>query len=225
MANFWDLPKPVREQIYRLHLVQEDPVDLKDFQAACGRNWNSIWPESHRKVPRLLDVCKKTEREAAGIYFGENIFFWKSPQDVYRWKYRLWPRHLLLIRAVTIGGWTNPEHYGGGYNECFRLLSSFRGLKVLTLKVDEQMALESKLQNHPTIKWHNSLGCSSQLQLQVLHFCGLQGLRSLTGFPRVDFPPLTEAGRKRHGDLGAITGGVLDTLVRREVARSPNFRP
>jgi hypothetical protein len=74
MAKFWDLPKPVREQIYRLHLVQEDPVDLKNFDAACGRNWTSIWPESHRKSPRLLEVCKKTEREAAGIYFGENTF-------------------------------------------------------------------------------------------------------------------------------------------------------
>ena len=227
MANFWDLPQPVREQIYRLHLVQQDPVGLKDFDAACRKGWDSIWddPESHRKSPRLLQVCKKTEREAAGIYFGENTFIWKKPHDVYQWKTRLWPRHLRLIRSLTIGGWMDPENYGGGYNECFRLLSTFRGLKVLTLKVDEQTSLEKRLQHHPTIKWHSSLGCSPQLQLQVLHFCGLQGLRSLTNVPCVDFPPLTDEGRKRHGDSGAIVGGVLDTLVRREIARSPDFRP
>lgn len=227
MANFWDLPKSVREQIYRLHLVQEDPVDLNDFNAACRRNGTSIWDYSdpHRRVPRLLQVCKKTEREAAGIYFGENTFIWKRPHEVYQWKYKLWPRHLRLIRALTIGGWTDPENYGGGYNECFRLLSTFRGLKVLTLKMDEQMALEKRLRHHPTIKWHSSLGCSPQLQLQALYFCGLQGLRSLTNFPHVDFPPLTDEGRKRHGDSGAIVGGVIDTIVRREIARPPEFQP
>jgi hypothetical protein len=227
MANFWDLPKSVREQIYRLHLVQEDPVDLNDFNAACRRNGTSIWDYSdpQRRVPRLLQVCKKTEREAAGIYFGENTFIWKRPHEVYQWKYKLWPRHLRLIRALTIGGWTDPENYGGGYNECFRLLSTFRGLKVLTLKMDEQMALEKRLRHHPTIKWHSSLGCSPQLQLQALYFCGLQGLRSLTNFPHVDFPPLTDEGRKRHGDSGAIVGGVIDTIVRREIARPPELQP
>lgn len=227
MANFWDLPKSVREQIYRLHLVQEDPVDLNDFNAACRRNGTSIWDYSdpHRRVPRLLQVCKKTEREAAGIYFGENTFIWKRPHEVYQWKYKLWPRHLRLIRALTIGGWTDPENYGGGYNECFRLLSTFRGLKVLTLRMDEQMALEKRLRHHPTIKWHSSLGCSPQLQLQALYFCGLQGLRSLTNFPHVNFPPLTDEGRKRHGGSGAIVGGVIDTIVRREIARPPEFQP
>ena len=113
MANFWDLPKPVREQIYRPHLVQVELVDLNDFDAACRGNENSIWDYSDplRRVPRLLQVCKKTEREAAGIYFGENTFIWKRPHDVYQWKYKLWPRHLRLIRSLTIGGWTDPENY------------------------------------------------------------------------------------------------------------------
>jgi hypothetical protein len=169
-------------------------------------------------------VCKKIEREAAKIYFGENTFVCEIPDEVRFWKARLYPRHLRLIRALIIEGWTNPEDYGGGYNECFRFLSSFQGLKTLTLKVDEQMALEKKLQHHPTIKWHSSLGCSAQLQLQVLHFCGLPGLRSLTKIPRIDFPPLTEKGRKSDDESGAIVGGVLDNLVRREIAQPPNFR-
>ena len=227
MANFWDLPKPVREQIYRLHLVQEDPVDLVNFEAACGGKLTPIWgdPRTRRANPLLFKVCRKTEREAAAIYFGENTFMLKTPHEVYQWKMRLWPRQLRLIRTLIINGWTNPENYGGDYNERFRFLSSFQGLKLLTLKVDEQMALEERLQQHPTIKWHSSLGYSPQLQLQVLHFCGLRGLRSLTKIPHIEFPPRTDEGRKRHGDSGAIVGGVLDTLVRREIARSPSFQP
>lgn len=227
MANFWNLPKPVREQIYRLHLVQENPVDIISFEAACGGKLSPIWgdPKSRRGTPQLLQLCKKTDREAAGIYFGENTFIWDRPHQVYHWKPRLWPRHLRLIRALIIEGWTSPENYGGGYSECFRFLSSFPGLKVLTLKVDEQTALEKRLRHHPTIKWHCSLGCSPQLQLQTLYFCGIQGLRSLTKIPRIEFPPLTDEGRKSHGDSGAIKGGVLDTLVRREIARSPGYQP
>lgn len=231
MANFWGLPKPVREQIYRLHLVREDSVDLSDFETACGGELGPIWDwrSSRRKPrrgkPRLLELCKKTERETAAIYFGENTFVCRQPYEVHLWRERIWPRHLGLIRSLVINGWTDPEKYGGSYNECFRLLASFKGLKVLTLKVDEQTSLESKLQRHPTIKWHPSLGCSSQLQLQTLHFCGINGLMFLTQIPRIEFPPLTEEGRKSHGDSGAIVGGVLDTLVRQEIARSPRYRP
>ena len=231
MANFWDLPKPVREQIYRLHLVQENPVDLDDFEAACGGDLAPIWGYSssrNRKIrrgqPKLLEVCKKTEREAVGIYFGENTFVCRSPFEARHWKIRLSPRHLGLVQTLVIEGWTDPQNYGGSYNECFRLLASFKGLKVLTLKVDEQTSLEDKLQRHPTIKWHHSLGCSPQMQLHTLHFCGVHGLRSLTKIPRIEFPPLTEEGRKLHGDSGAIVGGVLDTLVRQEIAKSPRSR-
>jgi hypothetical protein len=227
MANFWDLPKPVRERIYRLHLVQDDPVNLIDFEAACGGRLVQIWDDrqSRRGNIQLFQLCKQTEREAAWIYFGENTFVCVVPQEIRHWKLRIWPRHLRLMRALIIEGWSSPEDYGGGHNECFRVLSSFQGLQTLTLKVDEQMALEKKLQRHPTIKWHSSLGCSPQLQLQTLHFCGLQGLRSLTKIPRIDFPPRTEEGRKRHGDSGAIVGGVLDILVRQEIAQSPVYQP
>jgi hypothetical protein len=220
MANFWDLPKDVRERIYRLHLVQADPIDLDEFLASCEGDPVPLWRRGqHRGMPKLLHVCKKTEREAAGIYFRENTFTWCRPQDSYQWKFRLWPRHIRLIRKVTIDGWADPDEYGKGYNEGFRLLASLKGLQELTVKVDEQAALEQKLARHPTIKWHSSLGLSPQLQLQVLHFGGVYGLRSLTNIPHVEFQPLTKQGRERHGDSGAILGGVLDTLVKRDITR------
>jgi hypothetical protein len=219
MANFWDLPKDVRERIYRLHLVQADPIDLDEFQNSCEDDRTYRYLHRGKRMPRLLHVCKKTEREAAGIYFRENTFTWRTPKSSHSWKYLLWPRHIRLIRKVTIEGWSAPEQYGNGYNEGFRLLRLLKGLQELTLKVDEQKALEKQLTSHSIIKWHSSLGCSPQLQLQVLHFCGVHGLRSLTNIPHVDFQPLTKEGRERHGDSGAIPGGVLDTLVRHEITQ------
>ena len=222
MANFWDLPKPVRERIYRLHLVQDGPIDLDTFEASCGEHLKPTWSDdrsARRGMPQLMQVCKRTERETAGIYFSENTFIWKRPIEAWSWKTRIWPRHLNLIRKVIIDNWAEPQEYGGGYNEPFRLLRYFRGLEALVLKVDEMTALEKRLLHHPTINWHSSLGCSPQIQLQSLHFSGIQGLRTLRNIPQVEFPPMTEEGRKRHGDSGAIEGGVLDTLVRRDMMR------
>jgi hypothetical protein len=228
MANFWDLPKDARERIYRLHLVQADPIDLDEFVASCGGDLGPYWSTrhyEHRGMPKLLHVCKRTEREAADIYFRENTFAWSTPIQTWQWKFRLWPRHMKLIRKVVINGWEDPDEYGKSYNEGFRLLKSLKGLQELTLKVDEQIGLEDYFTRHPKIKWHSSLGCGPQLQLQVLHFCGVYGLKSLTNIPHVEFQPLTEKGRKRHGDSGVIPGGVLDTLVRREMTRPPRSLP
>jgi hypothetical protein len=36
MKGFCDLPKPVREKIYRMHLVQDRPVKFSDFKAICN---------------------------------------------------------------------------------------------------------------------------------------------------------------------------------------------
>lgn len=220
MANFWDLPKQVREKIYRLHLVQEDPIDRIEFEAHCGGGLRSIHSlhGQRRAMPQLLQLSKKAENEAAPIYFRENTCIWNMPYETWIWKVRIWPRHLKLIQKVVIDGWEDPQDYGKGYNEPFRLLGSFKGLLSLTLKVDEQIALESRLARHPTIKWHRSLGCSPQLQLQALHFGGIHGLKSLS-IPRLEFEPLTKEDHS-----GAISGGVLDTVVRREVTQPPRFQ-
>lgn len=215
MANFWDLPKHVRERIYRLHLVHEDPIDFAEFEAHCGGDLRSVYNRYNERhvMPQLLRLSKKTEDEAARIYFRENTFVWSTPHQTWVWKARIWPRHLKFMQKVIIDGWEDPQNYGKGYNESFRLLGSFKGLHTLTLKVDEHIALESRLLHHPTMKWHRSLGCSPQLQLQVLHFGGIDGLRSLR-IPRLEFEPLTKEDHS-----GAIPGGILDTVVRREVTQ------
>jgi hypothetical protein len=220
MANFWDLPKTVRERIYRLHLVQPYPIDFTEFVAACGgdtsRALSHYHMKKHRGIPKLLQVCKKSEREAAGIYFQENTFIWRDPSDSCLWKSYTWPRHLSLIRNVVVCNWF---WFGTRHNEHFRMLKSLKSLKTLVVKVDERYTLKMRLECHKTIEWHHSLGLSPQLQLQTLHFCGVQGLLSLINIPQVEFASLTEAGSEHTDGSGAIPGGVLDTMVRREIMR------
>lgn len=211
MGDFWDLPRPLRERIYRLHLVQDDPIDLTQLQAACGRLvWSFRNGTARRGMPQVMQLAKTVELDTANIYFRETTFVLRKPNEAWSWNIGIWQRHLKLIRKVIID-WPEAREYGQGYNEGSRDVQSFKGLENLVLKVDEQTAPEKRLSRHSAIKWHRSLGCSPQLQLQSLYFDGIQGLRTLTGIPCIEFPPLTNDGCKRHGDSGAIEGVVLDT--------------
>jgi hypothetical protein len=70
MKAFGDLPKPVREKIYRMHLVQDDPVKFSEFKAIC--NCTDEDEQSNKKIPRimpsLLQVSRRIERE--GMFEG-----------------------------------------------------------------------------------------------------------------------------------------------------------
>jgi len=65
MKGFYDLPKPVREKIYRMHLVQDDPVKFSEFKAIC--NCSDENEKSSEKPPRIMpslfQVSRKVERE------------------------------------------------------------------------------------------------------------------------------------------------------------------
>jgi len=215
-ANFWDLPRPVRDRIYRLNLVHEDVLDLVDFQDACGVEGNP-YESAPRWLPLLLQLCSRTEQEAAEIFFGDNTFHAKYPHDIYMWRVRLLPYHSKLIRKFSLDGWNCT--YGQGYTHGFRALATFESLNTLTVTINEQAALDRVFVRHATIKWHKSLSLSPQLHLQALKFDGISGLRSLRNIQRVDFKSQTLKNRKTSGERGDIIGGFLDTTVRREIAR------
>lgn len=67
MANFWDLPKDVRERIYRMHLVSAAPVKYNAFKAFCGcsdtNDFGNQLIKVVRTMPRLLQVSEKLENE------------------------------------------------------------------------------------------------------------------------------------------------------------------
>jgi hypothetical protein len=226
MPTFWDLPRDVRDKIYRFNLVQEAAVDLDGFRTACGLG--PIYRYKERGKPFLFHFGTRAEREAACIFFGENTFFLASPSQVHSWKSMIWPRHFKLIRKVRVGGWDLPYFYGSGYNESFRVLGTLKSLKSLTLKINERESLEQLLKRHTSIKWHKSLGLSPQLHLQVLNFSGIHGLLSLRDVHQIDFPPTTLSasgsvnGSDSPGDRGDIVGGFLDTNLRYSIARPAN---
>lgn len=81
MTNFWDLPKAVRERIYRLHLVQDLPVGRRDYFTSC----NMPRGKHSKTMPCLLAASTKIEREAVHIYFGENTFKLSTPWYLNYW--------------------------------------------------------------------------------------------------------------------------------------------
>lgn len=144
MANFWNMPKPLREKIYRLHLVQEHPVTFAHFRDACGGfAEDPPWPRRHtRTMPRLLKLCKRTEREAAPIYFGDNTFLVNDTSLIWQWKERLWPRHMKLVRQLNLDNWDDPHMYGSGHSHRLKELGPLKDLDRLTVKVDELTSLK-----------------------------------------------------------------------------------
>lgn len=57
MANFWDLPRPVRKRNYRLNLAHDGVLDMKGFVKAC--ELTSSW--TLRGIPLLMQLCDRTE--------------------------------------------------------------------------------------------------------------------------------------------------------------------
>jgi hypothetical protein len=221
MPNFWDLPRSVRDKIYWLNLVHEGVIDLAGFREACG-----LRPSG---VPLLLQLCERTEQEAAGTFFGENTFYARTAYETYAWKAEIPKRHFKLIRKFSVDGWIWPDRYGQGYTGGFRVLGSFKSLDTLTVTINEQEALERLLRYHSTIKWHKSLGLSPRLHLQALNFSGITGLRSLRNIQRIDFKAQMMRYRKATGnseddERGDIIGGFLDTTLRQEIARPTKLR-
>lgn len=200
MANFMDLPKPVREKIYRLHLIADkQPVTFEAYKQACGSSatigdYEGMDPRTlrdngvdisrdgiSRTMPALLRVNDTIERKAAGIYYGENAFSFTGPGSLYTRKFFVLPRHLQLVRKVVLLGWT--RHSGARANVAFGKLGGLPQLESLTVVVNERRCLATP----HTKKWHPSFGFGRQIALQAYHFEGITGLRSLRGLRDVKF--------------------------------------
>lgn len=64
MTNFWDLPKPVREKIYRLHLRFTTPVKYETFKELSGGTQAAADGTKVQKImPLLLQVLYRLELE------------------------------------------------------------------------------------------------------------------------------------------------------------------
>lgn len=129
---------------------------------------------------------------------------------------RLWPRHAKQIRSVYLTEWASSsltkfeEEYD---TDDFRRLASTFRLRSFSIVVDEKRALEFLVRDfNSTFVWHASLTAGPQMQLHMLRAEGMAGLRTLRGLEHVEFIH-PKVGREQ----GAIPGGFLETVVRREI--------
>lgn len=229
MPNFMDLPKPVRERIYRLHLVAyKQPVDFEAYKKACGytevandRN-SKVEKPAKIKCPSLLQVSRKVQREATPIYFGENTFALSEPESLSVWKKFTMPRHIKQIRKVTLGRWTASSSGVPG-DAAWKAFSALSKLESLTLWVVEEEEVRKILTGfthragHRVVKWHLSLGLGPQVNLQLLRCNGIAGLRSLRGLRQVNFVKYLNMDSNDPGNVGSMPGGFLETVIKREI--------
>jgi hypothetical protein len=228
MKTFWDLPKPVREKIYRLVLVaEEQPVDFEAYKKICG--YTGVFTDSLCKTnkpvrvecPSFLRVSRKVEREASPIFFGENTFALSKPDTLNTWKRFAMPRHSKQIRKVAISSWK--ESSSGSHDGAFKAFRTLPVLETLTFCIDEEKELEGLLAHHkwqPTyrsIKWDPIIGFGPQVNLQLLRLDGIAGLRSLRGLREVNFLRDLSISSEDPGNVGSMSGGFLETVVKKEI--------
>ena len=65
-SNFFSLAREIRDQIYELVLLQQDPIDY--------RRDRDIWCIRPQLTPELLRVNKTIHREASSIFYSGNHF-------------------------------------------------------------------------------------------------------------------------------------------------------
>ena len=228
MPNFMDLSKPVRERIYRLHLVaDEQPVDFAAYKATCGHTepagaerlptTNTV----ERLCPSLLEVSRKIEREASPIYFGENTFQLCRPELLGVWKQYTSPRHMKQMRKVALLDWT--KFRGASADTAFKGLSALPKLESLTFCLNEEEILRKKL-TYPDHRspnrfttWHSSLGFGPQVNLQLLRLRGMDGLRSLRGLREVKLVKDLDVSKDDLDNVGSMFGGFFETVVMKEI--------
>lgn len=220
MATFMDLPKDVRERIYRLHLVRDKPITNSEHHKIVKHRKKFTWgwratPE--KAMPPLLSVSSKIEKEAAPIYYGENHFDLGDIGPLHQDCKILtitWRRHLKFVRKITCT-WAKFLDNWGGYGmigENWKRLSKLKGLEELNIRVDEAdllkfMAVGREVRQRGV----HVMSPTPQQQLAILRFPGIAGLLSIQQVKNVKFIERVDENGKKYG--GPIAGGALETHI------------
>ena len=202
MAKFWDLPKTVREQIYRHALMKEEHITIQEHDKIVG--FQRAFKATPRSPP-LLRVSPKVDREAAHIYYGENGFEFDSITAVWRFARNTYPRHVRMVRRLTF---TWVGDYSG---EAFKCIARMKGLQELYIRVDEdQIVHDHKWERYNTPFWIDRR-IAPQQQLAALKQPGMSGLLRLSGIPHVQF--IKEINYENELTGGPNPGGILETVI------------
>ena len=95
MACWDDLPGEVRNQIYRILLVNDRYVDTEAHRLGRALRTDLL--------PVILRVCKRVYKEVSSILYGENLFRFNYPYSgCYPWEYHLWGDYYSNVNPVKI---------------------------------------------------------------------------------------------------------------------------
>lgn len=203
MTGFMDLPKAIRERIYSLHLTHDKPIREKERRSL-------VCTGSNRSMPPLLTLSPRIEREAAPYYYAHNTFEFLEPYGITRMSTATWPRHLRLIRRVTIVWEDLDTDCGRG----FQALARYRSLQELRIYVDEREMIGRLMRRRQSDRGKILFDePSPQQQLAVLHFPGVTALLKLSDISLVQFAGCLDGRGTGHSMRGPIPGGVLETQV------------
>lgn len=225
MADFWDLPRPVRDKIYRMHLVQEAPITVTEHR-------KFIKFRSTKSMPKIFEVSRQAEREAAKIYYGENHFDLEFSFGVRRLVESTWPRHINLICRLTVP-WGPPkcvhESYGraGGTGEDFSRLASMKALEELNIRIDESdmlkhMSFTREIRQRLMLPDATGSNLTPQQHLAILRFPGMGGLLKLSKIENVNFVQLVGVNGDKYG--GLLAGGPFETQILPRL-KAPKLKP
>lgn len=176
MTGFLDLPKPVQECIFQLHLVQDEPFDVDALAKICGVSYQEHYYKAasaygregcDRIMPCLMQISPPFERLGSTLFYGENTFEFAKHREVLWFSQETWPRHRKIVRKVLCT-W-DEQSSGGVIRGIFERLARLERLEELSVRLDEQAWFESTIGGPGPGKWHQSLGLGPQLQLQVLN--------------------------------------------------------
>ena len=214
MATFFDLPIPVREKIYRLHLVQKRPITFHQYYAEPHSNSRKNLKDKTR-MPAICWVSKRLEKEASVIYYGENHFEFdggKRCGSIISFREYTRLRHFRLVRKITFQWPVRAET--GDPRANFLMLAKMKNLQELRLRVDEKKMVSDMLEKRYAIYKSNDLS-GPQQQLLLHQYPGMTALLTLCGVPHVEFRKAVEMTQQQAKRFygGPIHGGFLETQV------------
>lgn len=222
MVDFFDLPRSIRDKIYRLHLVKTDgSITLQEHEKMIGN------PAAIKKsMPPIMKVSKVAEKEAAPIYFGENRFDLADVDLLWSFSSSIWLRHLKLVRAITcawvgdVHRWRGLRVYGGWgtTRESFIRLSKMKGLESLYIRVDETEMLRSmSIDRETRQRPFDSDNITPQENLAIFRFPAITGLLAITKVKDVQFLKMIDQKGEESG--GPLPDGPILTQI------LPRLRP
>lgn len=221
MANFWDLPKPVRETIYRLHLVKDEEVDYRTHYEFTRRGRRARG-SGKKEIPAIFLVSSKVQREAAPIYYGENHFVFgrtkkRTYSSILEFTSAQRTRHIRMIRKVTYQWPRSQTGYWYGYEAgagvSFPELARFKGLEELYLRVDEESMIQHVMASRRTLQRLPPRPLTLQDGVALLRHPGMVHLLKMSGIAHVEFLKKVQDDGNEENASGPIPGGFLETEI------------